>query len=93
MRNDGGAERRDPIVAPSFVVSGRASFHDLGDQALLNHARDGTIECTSAESELAARPRFDILNDGVTVSLAVDQRQQEMERHGRKREKLAGVQI
>ena len=87
------AERRDSIVAPSFVVSRGASLGKFGDQTLLHHTRDGTVECARAEAKLAPRSRFDVLDNRVAVPLPVDQRQQEVKRHGREREQLGGVCI
>src|SRR5689334_1214310 len=73
-----GPERRYAVVAPALVVADRAALCDFRDQALLYHSGNGSIERSSAHAQLALGARFDILDDGVAMSLAVQDSQQDV---------------
>src|SRR5436189_2598578 len=80
---EGGAERSDVVVAAALiVVAARGFLRGLGDQSLLDHARDRAIERAGGEPQLAVGGRLDVLNDRVSVTLPVAQRDEDVERGG-----------
>jgi hypothetical protein len=48
-------------------------------ESLLEHALDGAIESAGTEPHFFARAAGDVLHDGIAVTLAVDQRDQDLE--------------
>jgi len=64
------AARGNAVVPPALVLRvGRGPWVLLGDQAVLQHARDGAVERTGREDDLAVRGSLDRLHDGVAVAL------------------------
>jgi hypothetical protein len=77
---DSFAETSEPIIAPALVGARRVgTFGQFFDQALLEHAADGTVKSSGAQLDLALGPGCDILHDGVAMTVAIGERDQDME--------------
>jgi hypothetical protein len=61
------------------------------DQALLQHAADGTVKRAGTECDLAIGTRGDVLHDGVAVAVAIGERDQDVEDSGREWRINSGV--
>src|SRR5215203_4220389 len=78
---DGGTERRDAVVAASWIVlSDRArTCPRLLNQALLEQPLNRAVQRPWAEAQRAVRPRLDVLNDPIAVTVAPAQGQEDVE--------------
>ena len=84
---DAAAEAGEAVVAPA-LVGARAigTLRQLFDQALLEHPADGTVERAGAQPDLAVGPGGDVLHDGVAVTIAIRERDQDVEDARRERQ-------
>jgi len=85
---DGRAELCEAVVPPAFILGARAPFRHFGDQPLLHHSRDGSVERAGAHAQLAIRARFDIMDDGVPVAFAVREGEQDVQGCQRERQEF-----
>jgi hypothetical protein len=61
------------------VVRGVGPALEFFDEPVLEQTLGGAVEGAGAQFELAAGARGDVLHDGVSVTLAVPQRDQDVE--------------
>jgi len=74
------AETREPVVAPPLVGAQRVrTFRQLFNQTLLEHTADGAVQRPGAQLDFAFGPGCDILHDGVAVTVAAGERDQDVE--------------
>src|SRR6185503_7862230 len=85
---DFAPERRNPVVAPPFIVLfGRGPVVELHHQTILEHALQRAIQRGGTNADAAIRPSGNGLNDGVAVRVVLGKRHQDVE-HGRRQRAL-----
>src|SRR5689334_7011466 len=83
---DVAAEFCYPVITTPFVVVSRCwSLSRFHDQTLIEHSLNGPIQRASANLELPARSRSNVLNDRVAVKIVLGERQKNMKSNWRQR--------
>jgi hypothetical protein len=77
---DDAAEGGDAVVAAAFVVEfGEGSLAGFDEEALFEHALNGTVEGAGAEFERPPGTGGDVLDDGVAVAVLIGDGEQNVE--------------
>src|SRR5262249_27460598 len=88
------AQRRNPVVAPSFVVFlRRRPFPRFEDQTLLQHPLNRSVQGAGAQTQLAAGAVGDVLDDSVAVAVLVGERDENVKHRRLKRQKRPGFAV
>src|SRR5205814_1402101 len=87
-----GRERRQAIVPPPLVVErARRTPVRFDDEPLLEHAMDGPVQGAGAKFELTIGARFDVLDDGIAMPVAIGEGEEDMKRD--RGERQQGVDV